>query len=197
MREILNSNVLCHFLWFRLLFTILFVAIYGCVPFSTIYWEPSALGGRLLNRMEGTIGFNDMIEFSFKDVKVRFSSGGSWLVIELLIPEKEIASFMTDEVELHENCSSSRKFKFTLIDWDKKTLKQFYVKPTDVMHGESRNYLIGESRPKTYGGFLKLGDLPMTNYAIQPPLLKVGDQIYKMPLIKFTRKEGIGIGSIN
>ena len=168
------------------------------MPVSLTYWEAAAHGGKLLNSVPGTVGYKDMIELSFDYVEVQLIGGRSWLSVDLLIPEGKTASFVTDEVALYEEQPLPRMIKFKMTDWDPKTLKPFDISPTDVMHGKNTNVaFLGGPEPKTYGGSIQFGEGERTHYSVKLPLLKVDDQIHNIPVVEFTRKEGVGIGPIN
>lgn len=175
-----------------------FIVLCGCMPVSLTYWEAAACGGKLLNSVPGTVGYKDMIELSCDYVKVQLIGGGSWLSVDLLIPEGKTASFVTDEVELYEDQSSPRMIKFKMTDWNPKTLKPFDISPMDVMHGQNTNIaILGGSQPKTYGGSIQFGAGERIHYSVKLPPLKVDDQVHNIPVVEFTRKDGFGIGPVN
>lgn len=197
------KKLICFFiksLFFdKMVLLMLFFIILGCIPIITTYWEPSAHDGKLLNSAKGTVGYKDMIEFSFNGVNIQLTSGGSWLVLNLLVPEGKSVAFLSDVIEINEN-KSSRMIRFKMSDWDKKTLKEFEISPLQVMYGENTSVAtFGGNLPKTYAGVghFKFTDTPIINYSVKLPLLKVGDQIFDIPMVSFTRKDGYGIGPIN
>jgi hypothetical protein len=157
----------------------------GCIPYSLTYWEPYASGGKSLNS-SAAIGYKDMLEFSFNDVKVHFMGDETCLSVDIFIPKEKSASFITEEMELHDNNSSPKIIKFRMTYWDKKTLTQVYISPLRNMHGKN-----------TYYGKVWFGGVAQSNYVIKAPLLKVDDQIFEIPIIEFTKKEGFGVGPIN
>ncbi len=176
----------------------LVIAVSGCVPFSLTYWEPTAQGGRLLNSVPGTVGYRDVIEFSFTDIAVRVIGGGAWLAVNLRVPEGRSASFVTDELELYEYQSPPRILKFTMTVWDPKTLEPFQISPTSVMHGKNTNVaLLGRSQPKSYPASIEFGGGEWNRYTVKLPPLKVGDQVFEIPTVTFNKRNGAGVGPIN
>ena len=196
------NNSLHHLIrdtrWRRLPLLMLLVAMFGCIPISLTYWEPAVPGGKPLNSAPGTVGYKDMLELSINDVGIQFVGGGSWIVVKVLIPEGRSVSFVSDELELREDKAYSKMLKFKMSDWDPKTLKKFHISPRDVMHGKNTSVLLlGGLRPMVYAGSIKFGGGDRLHYAVTLPSLKVGDQVFNIPVVEFTRKEGFGIGSVN
>jgi hypothetical protein len=172
--------------------------ICGCIPISLSYWEPAAPGGRLLNSIPGTIGYKDMLELSFNDVKVQLLGVEYGLSVDLLIPEGRSASFVADELELYEGQFAPKMIKFTMTVWDKRTLKSFQISPMSVMYGKNTNIaLLGGPQPKSYPSSIEFGGGDRARYSVKLPPLKIGDQVFNIPVVEFTRKEGFGIGPVN
>jgi len=184
--------------WIQLILLTLVVTICGCIPVCTIYWEPAAQEGKIRNSVPGAVGFKDMIELSFNDVKIQLMGAKPGLVIDLLIPEGKSASFVADELELYEDQVSPRMIKFKMFNWDPKTLKPYDISPKDVMHGKNINIaLFGGPQPMIYISNVYFGGKEMRHYFVKLPPLKVGEQVYKIPIVEFTRKEGFGVGPVN
>ena len=162
------------------------------MPLYLTYREPVAHGGRLSNSVQGTVGYKDMVEFSFNDVTVQVIGGGSWLSIELLIPEGKSASFLTDKLEIYEDQNIARILNFQMTDWDPSTMQQFYFSPTSAMIGKNTSIaILGGSRPKVYVSSINFDGGDRIHYSVKPPSIRINDQVFELPVIEFTRKREV------
>ncbi len=160
------------------------VIISGCIPAKYTYWAPTGQGGRLSNSAaNSSIAASDQIEFSFDGTKIRVLGSGTGVGVSLRIPIGRSVSFLSDHAELRENELSAimKKINFDMTSLDPVTMKRIHFNPTNVLSGD------------LFVTDIEFGGQERIQYTIILPPIKIDNQIYEIPEVKFTKKEGFGI----
>jgi hypothetical protein len=180
----------------------LLIVLTGCVPYVGTYWQPHGEWGKLINPSEVNMVSKDTLEVRLDNVRMWFSmwfnETGTFLTIQVRVPEGSLVAVVSNEVELFEG-KSTRITKFESIEGSFVTVSQRErLLPNDTMVGKKYySRIVGEDESKSYYVTIDLGKEEKSQYTIKPPAIKIGNQVFEMPRIEFNKKTGFGIGSIN
>jgi hypothetical protein len=168
---------------FNKFFSVMLLSILlGCIPAVYTYWAPSAEGGKLSSGDSGTIAANDHIEFSFHDVRIQVTGNGTGIGFQLRVSPERPVSFVSDEVQVYERqVQAIQKVHFQVYSIDSPTPTRLYVRPTDTLTGR---FFVAD---------IEFGGAERVEYRVRLPAIKIGEQVYEIPEIDFTKKKGFGV----
>jgi hypothetical protein len=167
---------------------VVLATVFGCIPAYHTYWAPAAEGGRLTLSVRGSLAAKDQIEFLFDDVRVIIYGSGKSMGGVIIPKNDRSASFVSDEAELRDiETLAITKAKVHGMVVDASLTKMIDRSATDTITGWGDELYFRVS----FEGPEKL------RYSIKLPALKVDAQVYDVPTIEFTKKEGFAVYPIN
>lgn len=166
----------------QLLLLVMSLGLCGCFPVYYTYWAPTADGGKLSNSAT-QIGPSDRIEFVFNGVQVRLLGGGTWVQVEVIIPQSRTVSFLSDVAALYENgAASMREIKFDITSFDATKMQWLHFGATDTLLGGT-----------SFVTEIQFGGPERGQFRIRLPAIKVNGQLYQIPEVQFRKSKGVGI----
>ncbi len=170
----------CVLLVFLLLF------FYGCFPANYAYYEPVSAEGEAYSSFPGVTFGKDTLEFSFNDSRIRIQGSSTGFYLVVYVDKKDLLRFISNKLEwyLKSSKNSNEKVEYHLAYYDSKA-KRIQQNPDDTMG-------IG-----IYENFVKLSDVEQDKYVVKLPSVDINSNIFEIPAIEFTKKEGFGVFPIN